>query len=75
VLAVLFHGFHTSILVSLFLSETETVERYLTAEVSGDYTGLLRLVVSQNKFGGGQAIEPSLVSLLCFEIQGVALAA
>jgi hypothetical protein len=30
------------------------VERYLTAEVSGDYTGLLRLVVGHNKFGGGQ---------------------
>jgi len=27
---------------------------YLTAEVSGDYVGLLRLVVGQNKFGGGQ---------------------
>jgi hypothetical protein len=51
------------------------VARYLTAKVSGDYTGLLRLVVRQNKFGGGQAIEPSLVSLLRFEIQGVALAA
>lgn len=30
------------------------VERYLTAEVSGDYAGLLRLVTGQNKFGGGQ---------------------
>jgi hypothetical protein len=28
--------------------------RYLTAEVSGDYAGLLRLVMGQNKFGGGQ---------------------
>ena len=28
--------------------------RYLTAEVSGDYGGLLRLVTGQNKFGGGQ---------------------
>lgn len=26
---------------------------YLTAEVTGDYTGLLRLVTGQNKFGGG----------------------
>jgi hypothetical protein len=33
---------------------SDGVERYLTAEVSGDYTGLLRLVVGQNKFGGGQ---------------------
>lgn len=28
--------------------------RYLTAEVSGDYAGLLRQVVGQNKSGGGQ---------------------
>ena len=49
--------------------------RYLTAEVSGDYAGLLRLAVGQNKFGGGQAIQPSLGPLLCFEIQGVALVA
>ncbi|OAI47147.1 hypothetical protein AYO43_04940 [Nitrospira sp. SCGC AG-212-E16] len=28
--------------------------RYLIAEVSGDYAGLLRLVAGQNKFGGGQ---------------------
>jgi hypothetical protein len=28
--------------------------RYLTAEVSGDYEGLLRLAVGQTKFGGGQ---------------------
>ena len=31
-------------------------ERYLTAELSGDYAGLVRLVVGQNKFGGGQGI-------------------
>jgi hypothetical protein len=29
-------------------------ERYLTAEVTGDYAGLLRLVIGQNKSGGGQ---------------------
>ena len=28
--------------------------RYLTAEVSGDYAGLLRLTMNKNKFGGGQ---------------------
>jgi hypothetical protein len=32
--------------------------RYLTAEVSGDYAGLLRLAVRQNKFGGGQVGTP-----------------
>jgi hypothetical protein len=32
--------------------------RYLTAEVSGDYAGLLRLAVGQHKFGGGQANTP-----------------
>jgi hypothetical protein len=49
--------------------------RYLTAEVPGDYAGLLRLVTGQNKSGGGQGIQPSLFPLLRFEIQGVALAA
>ncbi len=49
--------------------------RYLTAEVTGDYAGLLRLSTGQNKFGGGQPIKPSLAALLRFEIQGVALAA
>lgn len=29
-------------------------ERFLTAEVSGDYEGLYRLVTGKNKFGGGQ---------------------
>ena len=29
-------------------------ERYLTAEVSGDYAGLYRLITGKNKFGGGQ---------------------
>ena len=28
--------------------------RYLTAEVTGDYEGLLRLVIGKNKAGGGQ---------------------
>ena len=28
--------------------------RYLTAEVTGDYAGLLRLATWQNKSGGGQ---------------------
>jgi hypothetical protein len=49
--------------------------RYLMAEVSGDYAGFLRLTVGQNKFGGGQAIQPSLGPLLRFEIQGIVLAA
>ena len=35
-------------------STSDGVEQYLTAEVSGDYAGLLRLAVGQNKFGGGQ---------------------
>ncbi len=30
------------------------VERYLTAEITGDYAGLLRLASGKNKFGGGQ---------------------
>ena len=30
------------------------VERYLTAEVSGDYAGLFRLVAGKNKYGGGE---------------------
>jgi hypothetical protein len=29
-------------------------ERYLTAEISVDYAGLLRLGTGENKFGGGQ---------------------
>ena len=28
--------------------------RYLTAEVTGDYTGLMRLATGLNKSGGGQ---------------------
>ena len=48
---------------------------YLTAEVTGDYEGLLLLAIGKNKAGGGQGIQPSLVPLLLFEIQGVALIA
>jgi len=54
-------------------------DRYLTAEVSGDYAGLLKLVSArnplQNKSGGGEGNQPSLTPLLRFEIQGVAFAA
>jgi len=49
-------------------------ERYLTAAVAGGYAGLFRLD-RQNKFGGGEATQPSLAHLLRFEIRGVALAA
>jgi len=30
------------------------IERFLTAEVSGDYAGLYRLVTGKNNFGGGE---------------------
>ncbi|MGC4096268.1 MAG: hypothetical protein QM706_04065 [Nitrospira sp.] len=40
-------------LIVLHLTSDGT-NRYLTAEVSGDYAGLYRLVSGQNKFGGGQ---------------------
>ena len=50
------------------------VERYLTAEVSGDYAGLYRLVTGKNKFGGGQGTLPSLAHTFSFNIQGIALA-
>jgi site-specific DNA recombinase len=50
-------------------------ERYLTAEVSGDYAGLYRLVTGKNKFGGGQGLPPSLARTLRFELSGVAYAA
>ena len=33
--------------------------RYLTAEVTGDYAGLLRLAISKNKSGGGHP-QPAL---------------
>jgi len=49
--------------------------RYLTAEVTGDYAGLLRLATGQNKGGGGHPLHPSLVNALSFRIEGVALAA
>lgn len=32
----------------------EGIERYLTAEVTGDYQGLLRLIIGKNNGGGGQ---------------------
>jgi hypothetical protein len=35
----------------------EGVDRYLTAEVSGDYAGLYRLVTGKNKFGGARTTE------------------
>lgn len=51
------------------------LERYLMAEVSGDYVGLLQLTLAQNKVSGGHPIQPSLTKALRFEIQGVALVA
>jgi hypothetical protein len=50
-------------------------ERYLMAEVSGNYEGLLRLTLGKNKAGGGQPLHPSLIPALPFKIEGVALAA
>jgi hypothetical protein len=38
------------------------VERYLTAEIAGDYSGLLRLVAGENKFGGEQLKFKGLLS-------------
>ncbi len=49
--------------------------RYLTAEVTGDYAGLLRLAMGKNKGGGGHPLHPSLVNVLSFKIAGVALVA
>lgn len=55
------------------------VGRYLTAEVSGDYAGLYRLVTGKNKFGGGEALNPSLIThlgaSLTFPIEGKVFAA
>ncbi len=48
--------------------------RYLTAEVTGDYTGLMRLATGLNKSGGGQPLHPSLITAFSFKIQGIALA-
>jgi hypothetical protein len=50
-------------------------QRFLTAEVSGDYAGLYRLVTGKKNFGGGEGNPPSLTALLHFKIEGVALAA
>lgn len=49
------------------------VERYLTAELCGDYEGLLRLTMGKNKCGGCQGLLPSLPDALSFEIQAIAL--
>ncbi len=54
---------------------THGTERYLTAELSGDYAGLIRLVLGQNKFGGGQVLRPWLATSLSFELKGTAIAA
>jgi len=48
-------------------------ERFLTAEMSGSYAGLMRLTIDKNKDGGGQAIQPSLAALLRFEIHWACL--
>ena len=53
----------------------DDAESYLTAVLGGDDAGLMRLETRKNKFGGGQALRPSLVSGLSFKIQGIALAA
>jgi len=45
---------------------------YLTAEVTGDYEGLLRQAIGKNKAGGGQAFLPSLTQAFDVTIQGVA---
>ena len=50
-------------------------ERFLTAELSGNYAGLLQLTLGKNKGGGGHPILPSLTEMLSFEIHGVALVA
>lgn len=48
------------------------VKRYLTAEVTGNYAGLLRLAIGKNKDGGGQGFLPSLLEAWGFDIQRVA---
>jgi DNA invertase Pin-like site-specific DNA recombinase len=50
-------------------------ERYLTAELAGDYAGLLRLVTGKNKCGGGHPPQPSLIQALSFPLRLIALAA
>ena len=73
----LFYG----LLLKLFRKEfvlcttADGAELYLAIEVMGDVVGILRLMTGQNKFGGGQAIQPSSYSILRFEVQGLALAA
>ena len=50
-------------------------ERNLTFELSGDYAGLLRLAMGQNKSGGGQGMPPSLPGLIPIRLHGVAFEA
>jgi hypothetical protein len=50
-------------------------ERYLTAEVSGNYAGLVQLVTGKNKFGGGDATLPKLTEALSFRIHAIAFVA
>ncbi|MBH0206154.1 MAG: hypothetical protein HP498_10150 [Nitrospira sp.] len=40
--------------ILLHPTAADGTERYLTAELSGDYAGLFRLGTGENKFGGGQ---------------------
>jgi hypothetical protein len=61
---------------SIILHPTaDGVDRFLTAEVSGDYEALTRLILGQNKFGGGHPLLPSLTDPIPAVIQGVALIA
>ena len=46
--------------------------RYLTAEVTGDYAGLLRLATGKNNAGGGQGELLGLNQALRFEINVLA---
>lgn len=50
-------------------------ERYLTAEITGNYVGLMQMAGMQNKGGGGQAFPPSSINPLDPIIQGLALIA
>jgi hypothetical protein len=61
---------------SIILHPTaDGVNRFLTAEVSGDYESLTRLILGQNKFGGGHPVLPSLTDPLGIYIQGLVLIA
>ena len=50
------------------------VERFLTAELSGDYAGVVRLAMLNNR-GGGHPLLPSLNDGLRFQLQEIALIA